>query len=397
MIIKLKNYSLAFIFLFLFSYTYSFAGDVEYVVAKPKSGEGIHSMLRRYKLPPDKDYVAKFRDLNSGAFDRRGGLKLNNEYILPILVYKYNGISIRSTIGDDNLVKAKRIQKYNLDLFASGIKKNDYRKSKVLWSPIFEIKGNIPDPETDGEIKGKKGVYEIFGDKYKTVTKINNKLKGQIFYLVSGHGGPDPGAIGYSGSHKLCEDEYAYDVILRLGRNLISRGARVYIIVRDSSDGIRDDKFLDCDNDEYYLGGSEISLDQIERLNKRADIVNKLYQKHRFTAKKQHQIIIHVDSRENKELIDIFFYYKPGNWHGKKYAENLYKTIKKKYQRYQPGRGYKGFVDSRDLHMLRKCKPTTVYIELGNIQNVKNQQRLLDKENRQLIADWLLEGIQKNK
>ena len=39
---------------------------------------------------------------------------------------------------------------------------------------------------------------------------------------------------------QLHEDEYAYDIILRLARELLSRGAKVHIIIQDKKDGIRD-------------------------------------------------------------------------------------------------------------------------------------------------------------
>ena len=51
-------------------------------------------------------------------------------------------------------------------------------------------------------------------------------LAGLVFYLVSGHGGPDPGAIGIYQGRQLHEDEYAYDIILRLARELLTRGAK---------------------------------------------------------------------------------------------------------------------------------------------------------------------------
>jgi N-acetylmuramoyl-L-alanine amidase len=55
---------------------------------------------------------------------------------------------------------------------------------------------------------------------------VDNKLEGAIFYVVAGHGGPDPGAMGDRSGNDLCEDEYAYDVSLRLYRNLLSHGAK---------------------------------------------------------------------------------------------------------------------------------------------------------------------------
>ena len=39
------------------------------------------------------------------------------------------------------------------------------------------------------------------------------------------------------------EDEYAYDVALRLARNLMQEGAEVRIIIQDAKDGIREDVY----------------------------------------------------------------------------------------------------------------------------------------------------------
>ena len=68
----------------------------------------------------------------------------------------------------------------------------------------------------------KKGHYEpLFGKKYASYAVTSSSLKGATFYLVSGHGGPDPGCIGKYRGKELHEDEYAYDIILRLGRELM--------------------------------------------------------------------------------------------------------------------------------------------------------------------------------
>ena len=39
-----------------------------------------------------------------------------------------------------------------------------------------------------------------FGKKEERVKLLNNQLEGACFYIVSGHGGPDPGAIGKMGN-----------------------------------------------------------------------------------------------------------------------------------------------------------------------------------------------------
>ena len=91
----------------------------------------------------------------------------------------------------------------------------------------------------------KRANYEpLFGKELASYKVTSSELKGACFYLVSGHGGPDPGAIGRIGKIELHEDEYAYDIVLRLARNLMMKGAKVHIIIQDAKDGIRDDKYL---------------------------------------------------------------------------------------------------------------------------------------------------------
>ena len=56
----------------------------------------------------------------------------------------------------------------------------------------------------------------------------DNSLANKVYYIVAGHGGPDPGARCTDCKSTMCEDEYAYDVSLRLARELIcswSKGA----------------------------------------------------------------------------------------------------------------------------------------------------------------------------
>ena len=119
-------------------------------------------------------------------------------------------------------------------------------------------------------------VYPIFGSKYEKLAIKSDRLKGCVYYIVSGHGGPDPGAIGKRGSRSLDEDEYAYDIALRLMRRLLEESATVYMLVQDD-DGIRDTEWLRRDRDEVNLGGRPINRDQLGRLKERAQKINGLY------------------------------------------------------------------------------------------------------------------------
>ena len=234
--------------------------------------------------------------------------------------------------------------------------------------------------------------YSIFGEEYANVVPKSEKLKGAVYYLVSGHGGPDPGAMAVYGGESIAEDEYAYDITLRLAKELLSHGATVYIIIRDYNDGIRDERVLKIDHDEVAYGDKIIPLNHVARLKQRVDIVNDLYQKNK--GHYQRLIVTHVDSRSRGQNIDVFFYHHKKSKNGKKLAESIHKTFQKKYRRYQPNRTYSGtFGDRTELYLVRKTHPAMAYIEIGNIRNKKDQRRILDADNRQALAKWISDGV----
>ncbi|MGB7394304.1 MAG: N-acetylmuramoyl-L-alanine amidase [Pricia sp.] len=232
----------------------------------------------------------------------------------------------------------------------------------------------------------------ILGKKHSTVLMKSERLKGNVYYLVSGHGGPDPGAMGKHAGKTIAEDEYAYDITLRLARELISHGAMVYVIIRDDNDGIRDDRILEIDHDETAYLNKAIPLNQVKRLKQRVDIVNDLYRRHR--GQYQRLIVTHIDSRSVGQNIDVFFYHHEKSQNGKRLAESIHKTFQKNYQKYQPNRVYSGtFEDRTSLYLVKKTHPAMTFIEVGNIRNKKDQRRILVHENRQALAKWISEGV----
>lgn len=262
---------------------------------------------------------------------------------------------------------------------------------------LMGVKYILPPMQEDnkGE-KGGKGNNTIreplFGKKLAEVEITSDKLKGACFYISSGHGGPDPGAIGHVGRHELHEDEYAYDVALRLARNLMQEGATVRIIIQDKKDGIRDDRYLKNSKRETCMG-DPIPLNQVARLKQRSDKINELYAKDRKQFKYCRAIFLHVDSRSKGEQIDVFFYHAPKSTQGKRLATNMRNTFQAKYDRHQPSRGFSGTVSERNLYVLRHAQPVGTYIELGNLQNTLDQRRFVLSDNRQALANWMTEAI----
>ncbi|MBL7969428.1 MAG: N-acetylmuramoyl-L-alanine amidase [Prolixibacteraceae bacterium] len=311
----------------------------EYPTIKAKKGDGIYSVLKQNGYSP-ADYLDQFIELN------------------------------KTKLGKDNTLITGRTYK-------------------------LPIKPSPPSQKTDNEVsaekKPEKKNYEIFGQKNREISIKSSELEGAVYYLMSGHGGPDPGAIGKLKGHLLCEDEYAYDVTLRLARNLVERGATIYMIIRDTNDGIRDEQFLSPDKDEVCYPNHEIPLSQLARLKQGTDAVNDLHAANK--GKFQRLVVIHVDSRSKKENIDVFFYHDKSSSTGKKLATTLKQTFEQKYAMHQPNRGYEGTVSDRNLYVTKNSFVPAVFIELGNINHTKDQQRFIIADNRQAVANWLRDGL----
>ncbi len=315
----------------------------EYPTIKARKGDGIYSVLKQngYELTGNLD---QFIELNRSKLGRNNTLIIGRTYRLPI--------------------------------------KN---------ASAAEIKKEKDNTETPVEKKPEKEFYEIFGNNYREITIKSKELDGAVYYLMSGHGGPDPGAIGNLDGHTLCEDEYAYDVTLRLARNLTECGATTYMIIRDPDDGIRDEQFLTPDRDEVCFPNHTIPLSQLSRLRQSTKAVNELYVRNK--GKFQRMVVIHVDSRSKKENIDVFFYHDKRSINGKTLANTLMKTFGQKYAVHQPNRGYDGSVSERNLYVIKNTYPASVFIELGNINHTRDQKRFIISDNRQAVSNWLRDGL----
>ncbi len=402
-------------FLILF-FAFDVSADAPYFHdVKPEKGEGIYALLRKYDLMIHPCNKEKFLELND--LTDKSVLLTHKSYKLPIYIYTYNDKSIRSTIGEDNWEKAVRIKKYNEGILKKGARKTDYKVSKILWVPYHEIhcagpetaniekvksnkpQSKIPAPKINTTKKtDKNNLYVgLFGEKYAKVNVMDRSLKNKVYYIVAGHGGPDPGAMCNDcfDNKDLCEDEYAYDISLRLARDLMQHGAKVHIIIQDPNDGIRDGKLLKCDYDERCMG-KKIPRRQKARLVQRAAEINRLYRSYKAKGIKyedQVAIFLHVDSNSASKKQDVFFYHHKKSKHGKKLVKKIRDTFQEKYDKYQAGRGYKGTVKSRGLYVINYTQPTTVFVELANIRNKSDHKRILIESNRQAVANWLFEGL----
>ena len=336
--------------------------------AKPKRGEGITTFLQRHGRS-GQTYYKEFLELNKEKLKGKTTLLLDVSYALPPI----------------NPTAQQRSKAKNTPASTS-------------IEPKQSEAGTPAQQPKDGKAKGKKHEvgYEfnepLFGKSLAKGKVESGKLKGACIYVVSGHGGPDPGAIGKVGKTELHEDEYAYDVALRLARDLMQEGAEVHIIIQDAKDGIRDDQYLSNSKRETCMGKT-IPLNQVARLQQRCDVINNLYKKEKDEYTYCRAIFLHVDSRSVGEQTDVFFYHRDGWSKGQQLASQLRRTFQAKYDKHQPNRGFEGTVSSRGLYVLTHTQPVSVFVELGNIQNSHDQKRFVLSSNRQALANWITEGF----
>ncbi|MCC8146609.1 MAG: N-acetylmuramoyl-L-alanine amidase [Bacteroidales bacterium] len=312
--------------------------------SKPRNGEGSIAFLQRHGY--SAGYLPEFERINKGKFGKNKSLLLHVSYILPEKGTKGKKTPKATSAGNEKENKSAR-----------------------------KIGGIYTEP--------------LFGKKYQDYSIKSTDLAGACFYLVSGHGGPDCGATTKINGRTLHEDEYAYDVMLRLARNLLEHGATVHIIIQDAKDGIRDQEFLNNSETETCMGKA-IPRDQKLRLKQRCDKINELSAK--AQEKYERAIFIHLDSQGHKKQLDVYFYHQQKRG-SERLAETMRNTFRTQYKKHQPNRGFSGTVSYRSLYVLNNTNPVSIFAELANMQNEHDRRRYLDVNNRQAMANWMLRGF----
>lgn len=362
-----------------------------------RQGDGIFKILRENGYDPG-EYIDYFIRINQDRIVNENQLIVGEKYYLPPID---DTLSNQTQYYLDSLVKSQ---------FGSPVSEEPLTFIEDT-AKIEEVSAELKDEESETISKIQKdyivdSLDEVITEVVRPFPEKNaknwglrhadtvksNKLEGAIIYVVSGHGGPDPGAIANVDGYTISEDEYAYDISLRIAKNIEEHGGKSIMIIKDPFNGIRDDRILAMDVNEYCYPNLCIPLNHIKRLRQRVDAVNTLYRNNRHF--KYHRLVeIHLDSRSTSTNLDVFFYHYTKSTKGREFALTIRDVFDEKYAYYQPNRGYEGTVSGRNLYVIRRTHPPAILIELGNIQNKRDQRRFLDSNNRQALANWITEGI----
>jgi len=311
-------------------------------------------------------------------------------------------------------------------------------------APDVHLKKMVPQIAKKSAKEAKKEeVKQAPIKKKKSKSKSSKNIvrtKDQIHIILdAGHGGIDPGAVkgDPKKGDRVYEDDVVYDIVQRMLPELKKSGFVVHETVRDKSQS-GPVKYLSekVDRDEellvsprYDLGSARVGV------NMRVFLVNHIYLKLRKQGVPSDQIVlisVHGDAlhaslrgamiyypdrrvrsrafgviksvyTKRKEYIRRVTFNKDDNQLSEKYSKELGKTLIHSFRdakwvthRNNTVRGYIIRRGKKSLPaILRYSKiPTSILVEVANLNNSQDRRLVLNYRNRQKIADAMVNGLE---
>lgn len=243
----------------------------------------------------------------------------------------------------------------------------------------------------------------------KSALPVRATLHGMVVVIDPGHGGTDRGSAGYFGNDGkkslVAEDEYVFDVSLRVARECRKLGAVVILTTRDPKQTLPSNlpasRVIAPDKREVYtINGRKVHAGQ-SGLAPRVQTANGALWRHK--NKRVVNISIHFDATPNRALSGITLVGPPGP--RPEIVQYIYEEVRTARRlRSQGGREYFPVVQSgggdghgeRNLYIL---SPRTnavrqrVLVELGNFRNVTDVWRIRDPRTRQSYAEVITRAL----
>lgn len=193
-----------------------------------------------------------------------------------------------------------------------------------------------------------------------TARAINLNLIGKVFVLDPGHGGCDSGAK----NGKIIEKELNLILTKKLEKELISRGAVVYLTREEDTD---------------------LSINKTTR--KRSDLYNRA--KYINTIKPNMYISIHLNSTTNKTWKGLQIFYTNKNKENKFIADQLTNDLKKDIKNIRETK------EDNTYYMYKHIKYPGILIEAGFISNPEENYLLRQEEYQNKLITLIVDSIEK--
>ena len=232
----------------------------------------------------------------------------------------------------------------------------------------------------------------------KTVDLSNEKEKWEFKTIIidAGHGGKDPGAVGYRGTK---EKDIALDVAKRLEKK-ISRNMNVKVIMtRDEDVFLRLSERTKIANDNK--GSLFISIHTNAAEDRRASGFETFYiglNKNEYAAKvaARENAVLDLEGSVNQDLsgedlIQATMAQASFAEYSETFADLVQKEIKKRVQSKDRGVKQAGFV------VLARASMPNVLVELGFISNPAEEKKLRSPQYREQLATAIYRAVEQYK
>ena len=375
--------------------------DYEYDYVYIKTKYGISPKISRYVEP--ERLVLDFKDakftLPTGSINVDGNcftkvryanhegqarlvLDLSEKNAQVMILSNENGIVIRVERSlNTQIVYDAFAEKIYFNAAYSGSGKNVSGGYSVKFSNLKMENQEITI--NDSSIKnivikseGAQSTVTVYGNKSFSYNKDNGiSIKGQsapekeeeskpsidnskpLIILDAGHGGTDPGAIGYNSKNEIIARESKINMAITnlVKEKLLNQGYNV-ILTR---------------NTDTYVSLSE----RVE--------IEKSYDADMFVS-------IHCNSIENKEINGTQVYYHPSSEKGSVLANNIYEALVD-LTTLSPKETQNG----AHLYVIRETVSPAVIVETAFISNESDRNYLLSTNGQNKIAEAIFKGIKK--
>ena len=280
---------------------------------------------------------------------------LNGEIAKGLRVAQFNDSTLRVVVDVYDMPEYKVSGNENvisLTLSKSSLKDDDDENDNEKDTENEDEDDSEDDSEDDGEKVPSA-----------TLPSKAEKLSDFVVCIDAGHGGSDPGTIGYdeNGKTVLLEKDANLDISLRLEKILKDYGIKT-VMTRTT---------------DVYLG-----------LTERTDIAN--------NAGAHLNVCVHNNAAEataangTEILYGASYEYEGYNISGKQYAKNVLDALVKAL-----GTQNRGLLDSPRFVAINSANMPSIIVESVFVSNPKEQELLLTGDFRQKIAGAIAEGVVK--
>ncbi|AHH06688.1 Autolysin [Borrelia crocidurae DOU] len=403
-----------------------------FISHKVSVGETLYSIARQYGILLED--LKSWNNLNGNHIVYNQELKIYDKSKSSIIDDKV----LDGIVGDDNskskvkaianVVSAKN-KKLNLDFSNVLEHKNAFDISSLVVLepkiPIFEFNGifyywykpkkvSQPSEFYSEDWHSPLNAYKKASQLFKSFENLvqscpikNNSLKNKLIIIDPGHGGLDPGAIvkakdGLNNEIFVVEDEYVYDIALRLYVYLKEHGANVELTILSPDHLIRDsvtanNTFVNVKNEVYndYDLNKTDTVDSwingtLEGLKKRLSVVNKFVNKYRNIKREDMLYIsLHADNSVGAPRCMGFYYHSEDEGGFDTHSKSIIEKMTADFKR-------PPYIKGQNLYMLKNnIVRTKLLVEVRNLAFDEEAWAIRSSKLRNLDSKILADAILK--